>query len=187
MALTTIMLPTKQTEQKLCPCCLRLVRSAPDLMSVETCTAFHQDPKVDTSSVVILNSEIMNPINALEDSNLSMFAQKKLRAYLRAREHVTSSGPGDRKSLVFRQTFVESDLSFLTRKPYCTENTYMSPKSKPSYQNETTAEILKLAKIFEMVQECPWYWGEMNKNEANKILADQPLGTFLLRNSSDKR
>ena len=28
---------------------------------------------------------------------------------------------------------------------------------------------------------CPYYWGEISKDEAEKILSDQPIGSFLLR------
>ena len=28
---------------------------------------------------------------------------------------------------------------------------------------------------------CPFYWGEISKEEAEKILSDKPIGSFLLR------
>lgn len=50
-------------------------------------------------------------------------------------------------------------------------------------------EILKesLVPNLTAVYNCPYYYGDMSRLEAESLLLDKPNGSFLLRNSSDKR
>uniref|UniRef100_A0A5S6Q8G8 SH2 domain-containing protein n=1 Tax=Trichuris muris TaxID=70415 RepID=A0A5S6Q8G8_TRIMR len=36
-------------------------------------------------------------------------------------------------------------------------------------------------------RQCPWYWGALSPEEAQCILADKPVGSFLVRDSRDLR
>lgn len=48
-------------------------------------------------------------------------------------------------------------------------------------------ELCRLARVFETVEDCPWYFGAMSGQEAKIKLRGTPNGTFLLRDSSDSR
>lgn len=38
-----------------------------------------------------------------------------------------------------------------------------------------------------MITQCPYYWGPLGKEEAETKLRNQPVGAFLLRDSSDEK
>ncbi|XP_039256086.2 uncharacterized protein LOC120332833 [Styela clava] len=48
-------------------------------------------------------------------------------------------------------------------------------------------DLCRLAKVLERVEECPWYWGKMTTQEAQRVLRDLEPGSFLLRDSSDPK
>ena len=84
-----------------------------------------------------------------------------------------------------------NELMFLNRKPTRAHNEYSTfterTLSASAYQNQTIADTVQLAKVLETVEECPWYWGEMSNVEAKQALRGHPIGTFVLRDSSDPR
>ncbi|CDW53867.1 SH2 domain containing protein [Trichuris trichiura] len=51
-------------------------------------------------------------------------------------------------------------------------------------------DVARRCFILESMQQfrqCPWYWGALSPEEAECILVDKPVGSFLVRDSSDLR
>jgi len=58
---------------------------------------------------------------------------------------------------------------------------------KALLHNDFITDLLVLKKTFQRVEQCPWYWGNISGPEAHHKLRKKPIGTFLLRDSSDAR
>ena len=191
---------TSQEDNQICPSCQKLFSQVQTtalpfkglLMDFQTKQDF-----MDMANVVYINDEIECSSIALKDSHISSASWKKLFDFLQHTEQASqSSGAAVNSSspvLNHELPFATTDLSFLLQKQKCVDNIYTTPDKaqvkdeEAVYQNDVTGEISRLVKIFQTVEACLWYFGDIGNKQASKILQNQPVGTFLLRNSSDPR
>ena len=195
---------TNQKENHICPCCQRLVfLPKPSVLPVrKTPTSHNLDEKKlkinMTNSVSNLNNEVAYSLTALQDIQISSASCQKLIAFVNSREQEHRSAATE-NSTSFQGnhglTSSSSNLAFISHQRKCVGNVYITPGNELRLQNDfvrqndvtANAEVAKLAKVFQTVDSCLWYWGDITNQEARKILENQPVGTFLLRSSSDPR
>lgn len=53
----------------------------------------------------------------------------------------------------------------------------------PPRKNRRSEVVETPAESTERLEDCPWYWGEINKETVSERLKDQPDGTFIVRDS----
>jgi len=201
----TMLAIASQKENHICPCCQRLILIPQSIENISCSIAsgnIHQKFRNDMNSSISLSSDVTDSLTALEDIQISPASCKKLLSFLNSREQLefrnfriaaTENSASVVSSYQDLPVF-SSHLPFLSRKRNCpTGNNYVMPSialkqhKDAAYQNEVTAKVVQLAKIFQTVEACLWYWGDITNKESTKILESQPVGTFLLRNSSDSR
>lgn len=56
----------------------------------------------------------------------------------------------------------------------------------PLSEEEENAKILDYAASIERVKNCGWYWGPVSGEMAEKLLSNEPDGSFIVRDSSDE-
>lgn len=56
----------------------------------------------------------------------------------------------------------------------------------PSDNDEEMRKMLDYAASIEKVKDCGWYWGPISGDKAEKLLANEPDGSFIVRDSSDE-
>ncbi|KAI1296511.1 Suppressor of cytokine signaling 7 [Halotydeus destructor] len=57
---------------------------------------------------------------------------------------------------------------------------------QPSTEEDENDKILDYAASIERVKDCGWYWGPVSGEAAEKLLANEPDGSFIVRDSSDE-
>ena len=156
-----------------CSCCRRLIREKKEC---------HSRP---------------SPENNLGHFQISPRSYEKLLAYIESKKALMQQTMHSARHFDSRATFSgfdrrtsnNNEFSFLSRKPThaCNDYSTVGPQKSIHYQNQTVSEMVRLAKVLQTVEECPWYWGEVSNVEAKKILQGTQIGTFILRDSSDSR
>ena len=180
-----------------CPCCHQIIH--------QHHPSFEEERKMSTNHFAThsyLNCDnASNAVqNALGHFEISSRSYSKLLAYiestrLAAKKHRSPvSHFASRSSfhgLEHRSFSPNSELVFLNRKPIHASNEYSTlgeqMLNSSIYQNQTIADTVQLAQVLERVENCSWYWGEISNVEAKQILHGSPIGTFVLRDSSDPR
>ncbi|CAK8695562.1 unnamed protein product [Clavelina lepadiformis] len=127
------------------------------------------------------NGQQLSPLGHFE---LSQKSYAKLIAFCHNKKVISS------KSVVVSSSNQELSWHYRTSGNISSGNRHADPGQFHSnlvgFENDAT-ELCTLARVFETVEECPWYWGEMSGAEAKKQLSGTSQGTFLLRDSSDPR
>ena len=184
------------TTETHCPCCYRIIREKKHIHEVHLSTdsdsihpALHQYNNIELST-----NEIPKSLGHFE---ISPTSYAKLLTFIESRRAALEKQPAvnryDLQNTNVPENLLGGDeLQFLTRKSHPPAfNKYASSSEQSAaskaYLNQTVGEMVLLAKVLETVEECPWYWGEISNIQAKAILQGSPLGTFLLRDSSDPR
>ena len=181
---------------EICPCCMRVTHNNRHLSHENSILCHHSD---EWDLKRKKENKKLDIISLLENVDISVKSYNKLLNYLDYGERCLIVNQVSRHDVLLSTRNTEmvapalnEEFSSLLKKPTTELNWYTDPLAFPTnsvsfYQNHFAIDVSNLAKVFETVEQCSWYWGDLNNVEASKLLRDCPLGCFILRNSSDKR
>ena len=76
-----------------------------------------------------------------------------------------------------------SSIVLFSSDAHCEKKISMTTTSSEQHQNSSAFESLQLIPCMENLFQCPFFWGNINREEAKSILAEKPDKSFLLRQS----
>lgn len=79
----------------------------------------------------------------------------------------------------------EKKVNLLTRALPPLPSTDAKVSADPQSADKKNIETMDFAANIEKVRECGWYWGPLTSEAAEKILSNEPDGSFIVRDSSD--
>lgn len=148
------------------------IKTIPNSNSTSTTRSSHQS--LNYPNIVITNNNNNNNIDYaissdVKHSNVIMTTNKKIKFSTRALPPL----PGGKTSV---------DITLTDRQQLQQQNdSMMEDKMESSCSNEQ----MDFATNLEKVKECGWYWGPISSEAAEKILSNEPDGSFIVRDSSD--
>jgi suppressor of cytokine signaling 7 len=137
--------------------------------------------KGDNSS----NSKYASPTTATKKSqfSISLNLKQKFCSIFRFRKsHQTS--PSRNVNLTHIQD-EEKKVNLSTRALPPLPGKDIKPSADSQNADKKNSETLDFAANIEKVRECGWYWGPLTSEAAEKILSNEPDGSFIVRDSSD--
>uniref|UniRef100_A0A8D8E8B8 Suppressor of cytokine signaling 7 n=2 Tax=Culex pipiens TaxID=7175 RepID=A0A8D8E8B8_CULPI len=133
----------------------------------------------------------------LKQKICNIFRMNKQHQYLRSRKIVHDCQAKQSECSTKSATVVEScrKENVLTRKlpPLPLSASDANPRDEiPDERNQcirtplkNESHVMDFTASIDKVKECGWYWGPISSEGAEKILSNEPDGSFLVRDSSD--